>query len=426
VADVEALVGISGYLTTTPGLGGVIKRAPEDFVVDEVSSPPPKVSGGRYTVARIRSTNWETNRLIREMSRRLAVSRKRISFAGTKDKRAVTTQLFSFELPEERVRELHLADVELLEAYPSDRRLEIGDLLGNRFQITIRDLAVGPEDARAILAATAAQLEVLGGFPNFFGLQRFGSIRPITHVVGQHIVHGEFKEAVDAYVANPIEGEDEEVYEARQDLAASGDYGEALKAMPDVMGFEKALLNYLVRKPGDYVGALQELPFNLQMMFIHGYQSYMFNRVLSERMRLGLPLHEPIDGDLVLPIGRQGLPDRDRPLAVEPGNLAKVRRRVREGKAVVSGPLFGSESIAARGAMGEIEEAVVFVDGLKPEDFVIPRIPRLSSRGTRRELVAAVRGLRWEVEGDAVHLAFELAKGCYATSLLREVMKRTA
>jgi tRNA pseudouridine13 synthase len=73
--------------------------------------------------------------------------------------------------------------------------------------------------------------------------------------------------------------------------------------------------------------------------------------------------------------------------------------------------------------MGEIERAVVAAEGLKPEDFVIPRMPRLSSRGTRRELVAAVRNLRWTVEGATATLEFELGKGCYATSFLRELMK---
>ena len=419
----EEVVGISGYATTTPGIRGRIKSEPEDFVVEEVSSPPPRVDGGKYTIATIRARNWETNRLVREMSRRLAVSRKRISFAGTKDKRAVTTQLFCFEVPEERVRSLRLSDLEILATLPADRRLELGDLMGNRFRIVIRDLAATQEDARTILAATAAQIEGLGGFPNFFGLQRFGSIRPITHVVGRHIVRGEFKEAVDAYVANPIEGEDAEAFDARQELAASGDYGEALKAMPDVMSFEKAILNYLVRRPGDYVGALKELPFNLLMMFVHGYQSFLFNRILSERMRRELPLNEPLEGDIVLPLGKDGLPDRDRALAVESANLEKMGRQVRDRKAFVSGALFGSDGLLAAGRMREIEQAVIASEGLRPEDFVIPRMPRLSSRGTRRELVAAVRELRWSVEGTAATLAFELDRGCYATSLLREIMK---
>jgi len=421
--DAEAAVGIVGHGTRTPGIGGRIKDSPEDFVVEEVSSSPPKRAGGRYTVAVVRTRNWETNRLVREMSRRLAVSRKRIRFAGTKDKRAVTTQLFQFDVPAERVASLRLADLEVLDSWTTNRRIEIGDLAGNRFRVVVRDLAVSPSDVGSILAAAAAELEVLGGFPNFFGIQRFGSIRPITHVVGRHIVRGEFKQAVDAYVANPIVGEDEEVFEARTQLAASGDYAEALKEYPDVMSFEKALLNYLVRRPGDYVGALHELPFNLQMMFVHGYQSYLFNRILSERMRRGLPIHEPLEGDLVIPLDKRALPDTDRPLAVESTNAEKMRRQVREGKAFVSGLLFGSEVPLAGGLGGDLEREVVAAEGLRPEDFVIPTIPRLSSRGTRRALVASVRGLRWSVAEGAATLEFELPKGAYATSLLREFMK---
>jgi tRNA pseudouridine13 synthase len=421
--DVEAVVGIVGYGTTTPGIGGRIKDSPEDFVVEEVSAPPPNVAGGPYTVAVVRTRNWETNRLVREMSRRLAVSRKRIRFAGTKDKRAITTQLFQFDVPADRLAALRLSDVEILDTWTTDRKLEIGDLIGNRFRAVVRDLAEPPSDAGAILAATAAELAILGGFPNFFGLQRFGSIRPITHVVGRHLVRGEFKEAVDAYVANPIAGEGEASFQARTGLAASGDYAGALRTYPDVMSFEKALLNFLVRQPEDYVGALQELPFNLQMMFVHGYQSYLFNRILSERMRQGLPIYVPLEGDLVLPMTRHGLPDRDRPLMAEAANLEKMRRQVRDGKAFVSGALFGSEAPLAAGVMGEIERGVVDAERLGAQDFVIPRIPRLSSRGTRRELVSPVRDLRWSVTGEGAIVEFELLKGCYATALLREFMK---
>src|SRR3989337_1220861 len=84
-------------------------------------------------------------------------------------------------------------------------------------------------------------------------------------------------------------------------------------------------------------------------MFVHAYQSYLFNRILSERMRRGLPLNEPLEGDLVLPLDKKGLPDRDRPLLVEAANLEKMRRQVRDGKAFVSGALFGSEAPLAAG-----------------------------------------------------------------------------
>src|SRR3990172_5107005 len=151
--------------------------------------------------------------------------------------------------------------------------------------------------------------------------------------------------------------------------------------------------------------------------------AWTWRRRATTGRRCGPPPNEPLDGDLVLPLDKQGLPDRDRALPVDAGNLEKVRRQVHDGKAFVSGPLFGSESPTAAGSMGEIERMVVAAEGLRPEDFVIPRIPRLSSRGARRELVAPVRDLRWVVEGTTARLDFELQKGCYATSLLREFMK---
>src|SRR5207245_4067667 len=101
----ERDVGIEGYLTSTPGLGGTIKASADDFVVDELSSPPTPAIDGRYTIVALRVRNWETNRLVRELARGLHISRRRIGFAGTKDNRAVTTQLFSFEnVPPETIK----------------------------------------------------------------------------------------------------------------------------------------------------------------------------------------------------------------------------------------------------------------------------------------------------------------------------------
>src|SRR5213594_1588398 len=291
----ERDVGIEGYLTSTPGLGGTLKATAEDFVVEEISSPPPPAVDGSYTITALRVRNWETNRLVRELARGLHISRRRIGFAGTKDKRALTTQLFSFEnVPPETIKALRMKDVEVLDLSRSDRSLEIGDLAGNRFQIVVRDLALAENRAIPIAEEAARQIRSFGGFPNFFGLQRFGSVRPITHVVGRHLVRGELREAAMAYVANPIEGENPESFEVREALEATGDVAAALRAYPREWGFEKAILNRLAVRPEDFVGALQQLPLNLLILFVHGYQSYVFNRILSERMAGGLPIHEPV------------------------------------------------------------------------------------------------------------------------------------
>ena len=100
----EEEVGMLGFLTSTAGVGGRLRAEVEDFVVVEQSRPPARVEGGTFTAATIRLHNWETNRFVRQMSRRLGISSKRVRFAGTKDKRAVTTQLFTLEADVDSVR----------------------------------------------------------------------------------------------------------------------------------------------------------------------------------------------------------------------------------------------------------------------------------------------------------------------------------
>ena len=153
-----------------------------------------------------------TGFFIRVLSHALGISRYRIGFAGTKDKRAITSQLMPFEAPLESVKNIwdgHQVTIE--DAYRARKNMTIGDLIGNRFRIRVRDCAMEGERLDSTVAATIAEpLEVLRGFPNFFGVQRFGSLRPITHIVGRHVIKGEFEKAGTAYAADPVPAENEE------------------------------------------------------------------------------------------------------------------------------------------------------------------------------------------------------------------------
>lgn len=86
--------GLEGYATETSGIGGLLKSRVSDFRVEEISTPLHLEPRGRFTVAKITLTNWETNRFCTNLARNLKIPRNRIFFAGTKDKRAVTQQLF--------------------------------------------------------------------------------------------------------------------------------------------------------------------------------------------------------------------------------------------------------------------------------------------------------------------------------------------
>ena len=88
------------------------------------------------------------------------------------------------------------------------------------------------------------------------------------------------------YVANPIKEEGEDVFVLRKKLQESYDFSEALKSYPNKLNYEKAILNKLVQDPNDFVSSLKELPKNLLTMFVYAYQSYLFNKILSERLAL--------------------------------------------------------------------------------------------------------------------------------------------
>ena len=419
----EAGIGMSYYLSDIDGTGGRLKKDPEDFVVKEISSKPEPVANGRYAIAEVVSKNWETNRLVRLMSRSLGISREKIGFAGTKDKRAVTTQLMSFECRVDTLKRIDLKDVEIKDAYTARRGIQIGDLKGNSFVVKVRECTAPIDSIPETLESISSVIEEARGFPNYFGVQRFGVVRPVTHKVGELIVRGDIEGAVRCYVSDPALYEAEEAANVRRMLSETDNWSSVVNDMPDSLSYEKIMVEHIVSSPGDWKGAVEKLPKNLQMMFVHAYQSYLFNRMLSERMKKGLPLNVPVLGDTVIPLDADKIPQHENPVLTTPNNIDLVAKLVRSGRAFITISLFGSESRIAEGEMGDIERKVIEEEGLTEKDFIIPGLPHCSSKGSRREILCPVTGLSHRMTETGYEISFSLPKGNYATCLLREFMK---
>lgn len=424
----EQQIGIFSYYTKAAGVGGKLRTIPEDFDVSELFSYPPHDQDGRFTIAEVSCRNWETHTLVQEIADRLHISRKRIDFAGTKDRRATTLQLMSFfQVPPENLSKLQIKDVAFHNIYTSNNPVRIGELLGNRFDITLRNISASITQIQ--IEEILTPLNELGGFPNFYGIQRFGVIRPITHRVGQLLIQGDFEATVMMYLGNPCPGESEETYAVRQELEKTHDFQQGLKNYPISLNFERTMLAVLAQNSNDFLSALKALPKNLLMMFVNAYQSYLFNQLLSERLMEKIPLNIAVLGDIVFPV-RNHQVDAEYPISVTPTNIEKVNKQLSKKKAVVTGLLLGSTSRCAEGAMGDIERKVIEQEHIEPRKFIIPEIPFLSSSGSRRGLLAHLDTPVWTLDPDtlheqqqALHLQFQLQKGCYATCLLRELMK---
>jgi tRNA pseudouridine13 synthase len=431
----ERQVGIDHYVSDGPGVGGRLRAEPSDFRVRELEAVDPEPldadpSSYPHLLVRATLTDWDTNDFVAALSDALGISRERVSWAGTKDKRAVTTQLVSIR----GVDPAALPDLSGATLDPIGRvgrNLEFGDLAGNAFEVTIRD----PERPAAVGAVTDALAEFGGGrvaVPNVFGHQRFGSKRPVTHEVGLHVVRGEWREAVLTYVGNPAESEPERTRSARAAVErvaadADPDWTEALSATPGHLGYERSMLHTLVENGGtdpvDFREALEAVPWNLQRLFVHAAQSYAFNRMLSARLRRGLPFDRPVAGDVVCFADADApddlaVPDTDRLQRVTESRVDVVRRHCERGRAFVTAPLVGTDTDLGAGDPGDIERSVLDDLGLEPADFDLPG--NFDSTGTRRAILV---GADPTVERDPLTLSFSLPRGSYATAVLREYLK---
>jgi tRNA pseudouridine13 synthase len=377
-------------------------------------------------LATLEARNWETHGLVDAIATRLGLPEGRIHFSGTKDRRAVTVQRMAIPAPEDRVRSLDLPRLTVRETRRADRAPKLGELHGNRFRVRVRELDVPVDEARE---RAEAVLEVLddAGIPNYYGIQRFGSVRPVSHVVGRHILEGDLEAAVLTYVGATHEREPDRTRRPRERFQEEMDPRAAIDDFPRSLSFERDMLQALVRDPEDWTGALGTLPTNLVQMLVYAYQSYLYNRILSRRLDSDLDLVEPAVGDVVLPADEHGVADKDDPVDVTERNQAIVARTCARDRGVASGLVFGTDVAFAGGAMGSIEEEVAGEAGIDRDAFHVYAVPDVDAPGTRRGLRAPVADLDVatgdDERGPFLELSFFLPKGCYATGLLREVMK---
>lgn len=454
---VATAIGLEGYATESNGIGGVLKARVTDFRVDEISTTVSLDPRGRFTVARITLTNWETNKFCNNLAKRLGISRNRIFFAGTKDKRAVTQQIFVIDATQHKVAELEIPDVEIEILGRTHQKIGFGNHRGNRFTIIVRGCChsdgtpMTEDEALSEAESIRHKLQLSlgeGVFPNWIGPQRFGSGRPVTAEVGKHVLAGNFQQAVLTYLSMEGYEENEEVAAFRKHIRDNGPTKKALDLAPKWLGFESRMLEHLINNPDDYLGAFKKLPNNLQLMTIHAAQSIIFNKSLNRRLSSGLPISRPVEGDLVGRIDEKGQLNVNSCVTVEHRTLPRISRNCQLGRLVSTGPLPGSEIFVADGEAKNIELAAIKECGLENVDWLVEEIPRLSSKGTRRALITTFNDLfidsvpialdeslgekwnkgpsensRWHPEGACLRFRFSLSSGSYATTLLREFMQ---
>lgn len=439
-------MGIEVYATLSFGIGGIIRQFVEDFVVREVLvngsqaqirqakdySKVEEPRGKHYLLCVLVKRNWDTFRAIGEIANQLKVNPRKIQIAGIKDAKAVTAQHITIKGVEpEEVKSVKVRDIEVYPIGYFRSKLSSYFLLGNNFQIVIRAVTHSKSTIKKRLASILKELKIIGGIPNFFGHQRFGTARPITHLVGKAIVQGDFKKAVMLFLAQPSPFEHPESRKARKKLNSTQDFGKALKLFPKQLYYERLMLKHLVKNPKDYVGALRRLPPKLRQLFPQAYQAYLFNKFLSKRMDRGLLLNEVEVGDYVVNIERSGLPMIKMYKVVSSQKLSEFKKAVENGRMLLAIPIIGYKQSISQGVQGEIEKEVLEEEGIMPEQFKISLMPEIGAKGELRIALTKLRDYCLdEISKDPVNpskhlvkLHFSLLRSSYATVLLREIIK---
>ncbi|MCD6494297.1 MAG: tRNA pseudouridine(13) synthase TruD [Archaeoglobaceae archaeon] len=419
-------VGILRFMTNKNGIGGRIKQDAEDFFVNEIANID--LNEGNYLIIKVKKKNWDTMNLARVLSNILGISQKRIYYAGTKDKRAIAIQYFSIKNANEEIVEKlkssRLRDVEIEIVGKSRKAVNLGNLLGNEFSIKIVDVNTNEIEEKI----EAIKRELMDkGTPNFFGLQRFGSIRYITHEVGKMIVKGRFKDAFWIYVAKPFEGESKEVKKIREELWNTKDEKFGLRELPKHLRYERLLLQKL-REGKDEEEALLSLPKNLKMMFVHAYQSYIFNLLLSERIAEFESLKKIEDEDIVSFVSFKQNKKRyyffkEDYSIVKSNTKRRIKFLIDKRRAALALPLPGYETKVEGWCKEKLNE-ILEKEEVKLKDFK-NKYKEFSSKGSFRsaDILAEWTNLSYEIEKNDVKFNFYLPKGCYATIFLREFTK---
>lgn len=251
---------------------------------------------GKFLRFHLCKENKDTQEALGLLAKMLGIKPRSFGFSGTKDKRSVSTQRVTvFKQRASKLAALNekLIGIKVGNFCHVNEGLVLGQLQGNRFTITLRSINAENED---VIRAAATALG-MNGFINYFGLQRFGSSSIATHLIGAALLRGDWKAAV-SMVLEPREGEKDTTRMIREYYKESGDIEGTLRQLPRYLVAERAILQCFQKCPGNYIQALLAIPRTLRMMFVHSYQSYLWNHAASMRVQK-YGFHQVVLGDLV-------------------------------------------------------------------------------------------------------------------------------
>jgi len=372
-----------------------IKEKPEDFFVKEIIDIPLGDSG-EYAYYKLRKVDRNTIDIVRELAKRFSLPVKNITFAGLKDKNAVTEQYLAIKGLKKIPKEVEGKNYKLSLVGFSDQPLELGNFKGNYFEIVVRNVSKGER----INAERNLEFIQKYGFANYFGEQRFGSVKNAKEFIVKHLLAHKYEEALREYLLSYSD------WRMKRRLKKLwGNWKEYLKAMPKQAIYERKIVEELA-KGVSYKQSFLALPKNIRLMFAFTYQSYLWNRFLYRFIVRYFSFCEV----------SQGIKDWTYAF------YTRMNDTIFEKVKNLEIPYLGKEYKPSDPKVAKIIEEILSEEGISEETLNQERIGiKLFTDGVRKA-IAIPKDLKMErVSRSAVKVSFTLPPGSYATVLLRKL-----
>ena len=388
IPKIDSEIGILAYTTDFLGCGGTIRNKKEDFNVSELITEKAHSKiclDSGFAVYKLQKNGIDTTHALNEIFRKYGI---RLKSLGLKDASAITEQFAFTTYKTNKHFEINEPRYNLKKVGFTDKVLSKKEMIGNHFRIKI-------DGASNELIKFNEFDKIL----NFYGYQRFGSRRPVTHLIGRAMIQKDFAGAVDLLLSFTSEYDSTENTKLRELMSDKSKYSEALKIVPKGMDLEKIALKEMIDH-NDPVKTIRALPLSIRRFFVQSYQSYIFNHTLSRSLDAGEELFCPQSDDVCYN---------------KNGELGKFENDPLQRLSV---PFVGY-SYYKKTRFNYYIEKILRDEEITHKDFFSKEIQEISSEGGFRN--SSIKCDDYKVKDNVV--SFSLSRGSFATIVLREIMK---
>jgi tRNA pseudouridine13 synthase len=382
-----------------------IKQLPEDFVVEELSSIGPKKKGP-VSLYLLEKNNLDVLAAKGEIRKKVKSKQATISFAGIKDKRAITKQYLTVKGKYGDKLNFKTKQISLTHLGFTQKPLKTGDLKGNRFTITLRDLN---KDQVKQIKNNVEKIKQLG-FINYFDSQRFGEALLEEGFIAKHLMRENYELALKLYFmpTEKISPERKKAYTIIQ--KNWGKWKKIQNEIQSLDGIKNELkVIYSLVEHSDFLKAFKIIDLKIREILMASYQSYLWNKALSQFIKSNLENTQEVKyaaGKLIFP-----------KLETEDYNTVSH----------IILPMIDKDAIFRNPQIKEIMERILKKEKLTQEQLKLKKMGNVFLRSRLRDIVIHPKQLKILSEGEdtenigkhQITIKFDLQKGSYATILLK-------